>query len=488
MKATLRTLPVVFVFWSMVASGVPASADSPELAFRDLLLPRLPPFARPFGSTDDWDEWHFQRIARAGRREFLVLFEHRVYRYEGVWRDGEAKTLSGRREDVSNELTLTIVNDRGTILHQAPTPAEAVVKHPANVGREIPLVMDRTNDCPYALLDPGSGVLWCYDHQLASTGKHEIPLEEIDYPRVTFDGERYTLWLFGSRFARGAGVTPREGGHDGSTGGSAGIGEEGKVPDFVSRFDVPRVPAEALGVRYDVTGDSWEPLPLDAGELAAELGRIARGPDGERLRVQPASIQVTPFRDLDTDEGFGVLIQGVAADDYGNRALFSGTRLFFRSVMDRQGLGKITQLPLWLVQEDRRDVVLDEDTGVFRFPSFTRVLDLQPFGLGKNDLALAFLWFVKVPGEDGSYGRGGRGGQVMVLFSGAGPPRILDLSPEVLSEKARDAAFSMDELEILPVRLVDRIGPREFAFRALCDSRRNPGERRSCIAVMELDW
>ena len=124
---------------------------------------------------------------------------------------------------------------------------------------------------------------------------------------------------------------------------------------------------------------------------------------------------------------------------------------------------------------------------MYRFPLFTRELDLQPFGFGKNDLALALLWFSKVPQEDGTYGHGGRGRQVMLVFSGTDAPRILELSPKTLSEKVADDAFSMDELEVVPVRLMDRTGPSEFAFRTLCDTRRQVGERLPCVAMMELD-
>jgi len=493
----LRVVSKGVVFWSVFAIGSVVSAGAPKLTFQSLLLPRLPPFSNPSGIEDQWDEWYFQRIARAGRKEFLALFEHRVYRCDG-WYDGGSKGEDGEKDadrwqDVTDALTLAIVNDRGMILYRASTPAKTVVKNPLNVGHAIPLVMDATNDCPYALLNAGAGTLLCYDHQLAFKMKREIPLEEIGYPKVTFDGERYSLWLFGNRFRKASKVTARGGKQDattdrrGETSGQPKNEEGKKVSSFISRFDVAHDPAEALGVRYDVREDSWEPLPFSADELIDELDRIARGPKGERLQVQPASLHITPFRDLDTEEGFGVVIEGVVAKEYGNRALFSGTRLFFRSVMGRQGLGKITQLPLWLVQEDRRDVVLDEDSGVFRFPLFTQELDLQPFGFGKNDLALAFLWYSKVPQEDGKYGRGGRGRQVMLVFSGTDAPRILDLSPKALSEKIADDAFTMDELEVYPVRLVDRTGPSEFAFRTLCDNRRQPGERLPCVAMMELD-
>jgi len=116
---------------------------------------------------------------------------------------------------------------------------------------------------------------------------------------------------------------------------------------------------------------------------------------------------------------------GEAANEYGNRALFAGTRLYFRSTMDRQGLGRIVQIPLWIVQEDRKDVVLGEDTGEYRFPMFNVERDLQAFGLGKNNLTLAFQWFFRVPREDGRYGHGAVGvspldGMVMESKRGGG--------------------------------------------------------------------
>ncbi len=346
--------------------------------------------------------------------------------------------------------------------------------------------MDSTNDCPYALMDAAGRTLWCYDHQLGLQGKREIPLDEIGYPKVTFEGERYSLWFFGARYG-------------GSAAGDATSGrphQEAKqrkngnteARSFTSRFAVPDRPANTLGIRYDVREGTWEPLPVTAEDLVAELDRIARDSKGQRLGVQQASLRITPFHDLDTRDRFGVLIEGVAANEYGNRAVFAGTRLFFRSTMDRQGLGKIVQIPLWIVQEDRKDVVLNEDTGEYRFPMFNVQRDLQAFGFGKNNLTLVFQWFFKVPDEDGSYGHGGRGRQVMLDFSSnSEPPRILDLSPAALSRDTAHERFSMDELNIHPLQLMDRIGKSTFAFRTVCEDRREAHQRVLCVAMMELD-
>lgn len=96
----------------------------------------------------------------------------------------------------------------------------------------------------------------------AGEAAYEIPLHDIRYPKRTFDGEGYTLWLFGRRYRE----TPKA----------------KEVPDI---FSVPEKPLEAYGVRYHPRDGTWEPLPVDGRELLADLERVARNEEGERLGV-----------------------------------------------------------------------------------------------------------------------------------------------------------------------------------------------------------
>ncbi len=455
----------------VVATATSAGATDAKLVPESLLLPRL---AYSKSAPGVEDTWRVLRITPAGRKQYLALLEHEAYRF-GRWPDveqmrkerGKAGVVTtGRPEKLTDQLVLAILNDRGKILYKTEGGSEAAVKGNFFAAwYSVPLVMDATDTCPYAIVNTGSGTLLCYDYQLAFKAKHEIPLHDIRYPRVTFDGEGYTLWLFGTRYR-----------------------EKPKVKESADVFNLPAEPVETYGIRYNLRQGAWEPLPVDGNALLADLERIARNEEGERLRIQPASVSITPFRDLDADEGFSVLIEAVASERFADRALFSGTRVFFRSRMSSHGMGKIEQLPLWIVQEDRADATLDEQTGVLRFPRLMRFKDLQPFGLGANDLALVLHSMFKAPKPDGSYGRRGARIQLMLLFSGTNePPRILDLGASTL-RKLASRSLSTDDIDVLPVELVSRVGTSEFAFLTLCDDVHEHGKRRPCTAIMSLTY
>jgi len=459
------------------------SAGAPHFEADTILLPRIRPGSYDTGVMEDWIIY---RLTPAGRKRYLALLEHHVYDW-GRWPDEEAmrRAAAGKSDtilpppkDLTDEMVLAIVNDRGMILYRADKQVPLKINDMANSWRSVPLVMDSTSDCPFAYFDAGGGQLWCYDDQLAFTNRYEIPLERIGYPKVSFDGQRYTLWMFGSRHERASG--PKEAPHRGQEKGV-------RKGSFQSRFDVPQDPATSLGVRFDVRDGSFRPLPVAPGELLADLERIARGPEGERVHLNPASITVVPFRDPNEDESFGVLIEAVAAKGYTNRALFTGMRLFFRSVMGPQGLGGIEQLSLWLIQEDRRDVVMDERTGVLRSPRFTVEKDLQPFGLGKRDLAIVLNAVFKVPRDDGTYDAAGRWKQQLLLFSGKGsPPRIVEIQASSLWA-GPGRALSEDDLTVYPMELTDRVGRYRFAFRTVCENPRGNKERVPCTALLDLD-
>ncbi|HHQ49013.1 MAG TPA: hypothetical protein ENK19_09060 [Acidobacteria bacterium] len=454
-------------------------AREPRFVADSLLLPRVSRAKLPSGGMEDWA---VLRLVRVSRTRFLALLEHSAYRWDPWAENGGAGTTAGRHggsaEDLRDDLVLAIVNDRGTILYETVTPHASTPKGRFfNATHDVPLVLEANDDCPYALLDAGSGVLLCYDEQLALTRKYELPLEEIGYPKVSFDGKRSTLWVFGAELP---------GSHNANApAGEMPDGDHG--PGAQARFHVPPGLASAYGVRFDFRRHGWEPIPVDGHELLTDLERLARGPGGERVQLQPGSLRITPFRDLDADRDFPVVIEAVTAKRYDDRALFSGTRLFFRSTLGPDGLGAVEQLPLWIVQEDRADVTFDPKRGVFRFPRSVWEKDLQPFALGANDLTLVVQAVFKLPREDGSYGKTGHLRQMMLLFSGKNdPPRLVDLSRTALWEPARKDLAS-DDLKVYPMELRDRTGPSEFAFRTVC---KNPRDNESppCVAIMTLEY
>ncbi len=449
------------------------SAAEPGLVARGIVsVPRASSMSPTSGIGEEWKIHH---MVPAGRNRYLALASHERYRMDR-WAD--ARKLARERDEndglvtsvvpevLEDGLTLLILRGDGKVLDEAETTPDAPDRvSPFPGSHAVPLVMDATDACPYAILHPATRRLLCYDLDLHYLGRHEIPLDEIRYPRVTFDGERYTLWLFGKKYA----TSP-------------------EVKSFADAAALPPEPAVAYGVRFVPDRDRVEPLPLDGAALLDELQRIARGPSGERLQLHPASVAIAPFRDLDDDEPFWVLVKAMSSGEYESRRVASGTRLFFRARLGSQGLGTLEQLPFWIVQEERGDVMIDEEAGVLRFPRYLVEDDLQAFSFGRNDLALHLLLGFNVPRDDGSFDQRGRWLQeLFLIFSGTRtPPHIIDLNDDRLAVTLR-RELSTDRLTVHPVLLSDRIGTSEFAFRAICSERRGKG-RRPCMAILGLEF
>lgn len=462
-----RLLPAVLLLATV------CTAAEPSLVARGLVSVARTSSMSPTSGIGE--AWKIYRMVPAGRNRYLALASHQIYRMDR-WAD--AGKLARERDEnqglvtsvvpkvLENSLTLLILRGDGKVLDEADTTPDAPDRvSPFPGSHAVPLVMDATDVCPYAILYPAARRLLCYDLDLHYLGHHEIPLDEIRYPRVTFDGERYTLWLFGKKYTRSP-----------------------KAKSFADVAKLPPEPAVAYGVRFLPDRDRVEPLPLDGTVLLDELQRMARGPSGERLQIHPASVAIAPFRDLDDDEPFWVLVEAMSTEGYQSRRVASGTRMFFRAKLGSQGLGTLEQLPFWIVQEERGDVSIDEDTGVLRFPRYLVEDDLQAFSFGRNDLALYLLLGFNFPRNDGSYDKRGRMLQELFLtFSGTRtPPHMIDLNEDRLILELR-RELSTDELKVSPVLLSGRIGTSDFAFRAICRETRGKG-RRPCMAILGLEF
>jgi len=428
-------------------------------------------FSRTSGKHE---AWKLLRLTRVDKKRFLALLEDRKYRIS-PWTDAnkvreerkknEGLVRSVKIEHSAKKLALALVRADGKILDLSDEPSAAESRLAFYPGaHDLPLVFDQLDTCPYAILAPRRSALLCYDLDLHFLGEHKLPLDEIGYPKVTFDGVEYTLWLFGRKY--------------------------GKAPKPLTGFEdahtrPPEVPEE-FGIRYRLRNRSVEPIPIDRGELLGDMDRLARGPDGERLHINPAGVNVTPFHDLDTDTRFWVLVEGLASTEIRSRDVLAGTRVFFRARLGPVGLGPLKQLPLWIVQEEREDVLIDEDHGVLRFPLYFREADLQPYAFGENDFAiwlqLAFARLMK----DGTVPRTAELLQTVAVFRGTTDlPQWIHLEVDPALKEHWTQVLSTSELKVRPLFLLDRVGRFTFAFRSLCMPER--GNEFPCFTLMDLE-
>jgi len=474
-----RPRMVLLIGGTLLAAAAAAQAGEPKLEARGLLrVERLASSAFP--TSNVVEQWRVVRLVPIDRKHFLALVEHWRDRYN-AWadpkqirkeRDAGGVVTSAGVQILHNRYALAVLRRDGKLVEISDEPAEAKIQAPLYPGTHaIPLVMDRTDACPYGLLEPTEGVLLCFDLDLHFIGRHRLPVDEIIGAKVTFDGLGYTLWLFGARYdQRPTAKTAKE-----------------------VDLSPPTRPA-GYGVRFTVASGSVEPLPIDPDELLDGLRRIARDPEGHRVELDPAGVRLRPFRDPDTSDNFWVLIRAISSERREQRSIFSGTRLYFRAKLSPQGLGKAEQLPVWVVQEDRDDVDLDERAGVFRFPRFLHERVAQAFSLGGGDLALYFTLDTQLPAEDGTFhpDKTMWVTKLFGVFRGTGRPAswiALDEEQQVHRWSAQLAKAHRD-LKVLPLWFLDRVGTYEFAFRAAC-RRRGAGRkvpRAPCIALLELEY
>jgi hypothetical protein len=461
-----------------VVAAAPIRADEPKLTAGEVLRVEAVAARYAPGSKDS-EDWRVKRLAPIDKKRFLALLNHSRIRHD-VWSEPEAvrkaqKTrgvVSGTGTSVTSSYTLAILRRDGKLLATSDEPAEAEIRPPLYAGAHaLPLVMDGTDTCPYALLEPTGGNLLCYDLDLHFMGSHRLPLDEITGAKVTFDGVEYTLWLFGARY--------------------------GERPATKSWGDTDRAAPErprALGARFKIGDDTPEPLPFAVDELQDRLRRVARDPEGERVELDPAGIRLVPFNDLDQDDTFWALAEAISADRRDQRSIFSGSRLYFRVRLSPQGLGKVEQLPVWVVQEDRGAPEMDLERGIFSFPRYLEPEDLQAFSLGRNDLAVRLKLAYKAPQPDGSFGDDPvfESTDLLGVFRGTGQPATwIPLQQEQTILRWRDQfARNNADLDVLPGWFLDRVGRDEFAFRAHC--RRRGAARKvapaPCVAFLELEY
>ncbi len=462
-----------------VVAAAPTRAREPRLTAREVL--RVEALAARYSpGSKDSEDWRVARLVPIDGKRFLALVKHSRMRHD-VWSEPDAARTAREtggvvrgtaRTAVTSSYALAIVRRDGKLLASSDEPAEAQIRPPVYPGAHaLPLVMDETDTCPYALLEPTGGALLCYDLDLHFMGTHRLPLDEITGAKVTFDGVEYTLWLFGARY--------------------------GERPSAKSWQDVDRaapVRPEALGVRFTVGNDTAEPFPFAVDELHDRLRRVARGPEDERVELDPTGVRLVPFRDLDQDDTFWTLAEAISSDRRDQRSIFSGTRLYFRVRLSPQGLGKVEQLPVWVVQEHRDVPDLDLASGIFHFPRYLEPEDLQAFSLGATDLAVRVKLAYKPPQPDGTFRDDPvfESTDLLGVFRGADRPATwIPLQQEQSILRWRDQlARRYADLDVLAGWFLDRVGRDEFAFRAHC-RRRGAGREVApapCVALLELEY
>ncbi len=456
-----------------IAAGVltvAAAAEKPQLVGTRLLQNTFVTSVAP--ATGESRDGRILRLARISEKRYLALVEESRFQID-PWADTKkmeeerrgSGSVSAAFKTAKSTLSLAMLDSTGRMVKRSaggPDLSPAVSPYPNS--HHLPLVMEASERCPYAILHASSRSLICFDHELGFVEKVEIPLDEIGAPRVTLTGASSTISFFGRQYS-----------------------QRPAVATFSQVYDAkPEMPV-GLGVRFDLEERAWRPFAVEPAQLAGDLSRLARGPLGEKVQLAPASIQIVPFRGMDKAADFGVLIEAASSERFDSAVRFAGTRHFFRSRLSGEGLQAIEALPFWIVQEERADVDIRAVAGgtAVHLPAFAKYADLQVFERGERRFAVAFDLAFKARHADGTYDPSSWSAlQVLVLFSGSKVDQVLRLDDELLAKAAQP--LSLGDRWAALLKLVDTVGKDEYAFWALCGSRHKPNKAERCIAVASL--
>ncbi len=446
------------------------AAEEPAFVGVKLLQNTFVPSTAP--ATGETRDGKILRLARISEKRYLALVEESLFQID-PWADRPQMEREGREsgsvaasmKTLKDAVYLAILDSTGKIVKRSgggPELPPAMSPYPNS--HHLPLVLDGSARCPYAILHASSRSLICFDHELGFKGEFAIPLDEIGPARVASEGVSGSIYFLGRRYS-----------------------QRPPAATFSEVNDAkPETPTD-LGVRLDLEDQAWHPLALAPVQLASDLSRVARGVEGEKVQLHPASLQLVPFRDESQAAEFGVLIEAASAERFDSRVRFAGTRHFFRSRLGREGLGAVEALPFWIVQEERSDVEVRKVGGgvAVHLPAFAKLFNFQVFERGERRFAVFFDLAFKVAEASGSYHPSRWSScQLLVLFSGASVDRVLRLDHELLEAAAKP--LSRGERWVALAKLSDFLGKDEYAFWAFCGHRQRPRESQRCVAIASL--
>ncbi len=447
------------------------AGEKPAFVGVRLLQNTFAPSVAP--ATGDTKDGKISRLARVSERRYLALVEESYFQID-PWADPKQMEKERRASGVVSApfrrlqatLSLAVLDPTGRILKRSvggPELSTAVSPYPNS--HHLPLVLDPSERCPYAILHASSRSLICFDHELGFVEKFDVPLDEIGAPRIALAGGSASIVFFGRQYS-----------------------QRRSAATFSEVYDATPEAPVGLGARLDLEEGAWRPLAVDPAQLASDLSRRARSPQGEKVPLLPATLQLIPFRGGSPGSEFGVLIEAASSERFDSALRFEGTRYFFRSRLGSEGLGTVEPLPFWIVQEERTNVeVRKVDGGIAVYlPAFAKFADLQVFERGDRSFAVALHLAYKAPEADGSYHPSRWSAlQLIVLFTGTQLDSLLRMDDEELLEAATKPLSQGDRWVAL-VKLVDFLGKDEFAFWAFCGHRQRPKENQRCVAIARL--
>ncbi len=358
-------------------------------------------------------------------------------------------------EDLETSRFLAIMDKNGKIILASKEIKWEEMPEIPYLRSAYPLVMDETEKCPYALFY--SGKLKCFDYSLNYKKSIDIPIENIDDIKVTFDGEIHTLWIFGKVY------------------------EKGKK--YESMFDYfkykPEKPMK-LGIRFILEKEEVQDLPFTFEELYNEIERIAKDYDGKRIKIDPSNIYIESISYMENKDEFCLWVQGSDIENIENVFQYSGTMSFFKVCINPFGIGKVSQLPFWIKRAKIEKEKIDFENSILYLPELIRKgKKKSAYSFGGKEILFYFREAVAFPDERGKYNTSDM--PILSYFvyfpSEKSKPEIYNFFEEIWPQMEKESEKSAFFAEPM-FGIFSRIGKYDFLFKGACVEKE---EKYSCF-------
>lgn len=398
-------------------------------------------------------------------KNFLVLWKYYREKEKGIVDKEKIKKEAIENKGIVKSINpyeileantyLSIINDKGKII-MSSSPKEAKVFS----GKSFPLILEQSENCPYAVLS--NGKIDCFGLSLEDKKSYSINFDLIESAKATFDGKIHTLWIFGKTF--------------------------NKKFEFKEKteydFREPLKPVK-LGKRFLLEKGKEEELPFGFNDLFNSISKIAKSPEGEKVKLDPSFINIKVFDDLEYSPGIFLLIEASEVKESRNISQFKGTTLFFRIYVDDYGIGKVQQLHFWISRDKVKEVYFDKEKSVLYIPEMAIDGKSKVFSLGKNGILYYIDFSAAFPDEKGEY-ETEKGFEVMRYFlyfpSDKETPEIYNFYDEVWPKIEED--LTEDESSAVPMfGLYARIDKNNFLFKGVCGKKK---EKKDCFIIASI--
>jgi len=329
------------------------------------------------------------------------------------------------------------------------------------------LVMDETDKCPYAYLDYAKKEIICFDLNLGEKKRYKIEMDDIKDFRYYFDGKNHNIYFIGKNY-------------------NEKLEKDG---DFL--MQKPR-DFKTSCKKFILEKEKWEVVPFSLEDLNNQISKIARNPEGEKIKLDKRFIDFKVLNEYDRSNGFNLIVLASDVKESKSIFLYKGNIYFFKAYLDDYGLRKVIQLPFYITQDLINKIKIDKEKSVIYLPEY--VLELcdssEFFTFNGKDILFYLLAHVNFPDNEGKYNyeEGGDIFQYFVYFaSEKDSPKIFDLYNDIIPILKKGAKEEGYYIAPMLGVLRDRLEKDEILFKSVCIDEKNKESQLRCLVKAQFN-